>query len=50
MAFNLEWWRELTVGSSRDQISFPVVLRRLGVPFSTLPNNVPRFRIGKHRK
>jgi glycosyltransferase involved in cell wall biosynthesis len=48
--FNLEWWREVKLGTSRDQIILPVVLRRLGISFDTLPNGVPRCRIGKHAK
>ncbi|HUG69925.1 MAG TPA: glycosyltransferase domain-containing protein [Pirellulaceae bacterium] len=47
-AFNLEWWGEVTRGTSRDQISLPVVLRRLGITFDTLPPDLPRCRIGNH--
>ncbi len=49
-AFNQAWWREVTMSTSRDQIILPVVLRRLGIPFQTLPNDVPRLRIGNHLK
>ena len=31
-----EWWREIEVGSRRDQISLPVAARRLGVKISPL--------------
>jgi hypothetical protein len=47
-AFNCEWWREVTSGTSRDQISLPVVLRRLGIAFDVLPPDVPRLAIGAH--
>ncbi|QDT27613.1 Glycosyl transferase family 2 [Gimesia panareensis] len=46
--FNREWWREVSVGTTRDQIVLPVVLRRLGTPFETFPNDVPLHRIGDH--
>ena len=49
-AFNVAWWRELTLGSARDQISAPVVLRRLGTAHSALPENVPHFQVGYHRQ
>lgn len=48
--FNREWWREVSVGTTRDQIVLPVVLRRLGTPFETFPNDVPLHRIGNHLK
>lgn len=48
-ALNAEWWRELVQGSLRDQISFPVVLRRLKTSFSVLPNDAPRVHVGYHR-
>lgn len=47
--FNGEWWREVSTGTSRDQIALPVVLRRLRMPFDTLPDHAPRFRIAEHR-
>jgi len=31
-----EWWREIEVGSRRDQISLPIAARRLGVKISAL--------------
>jgi hypothetical protein len=34
--FNEMWWREITSGTTRDQISFPVVLRRSEVSFETM--------------
>jgi hypothetical protein len=47
-AFNLEWWREVSTGTPQDQISLPVVLRRLSTPFETLPPHRPRTRGGNH--
>jgi hypothetical protein len=41
-AFNLEWWREVSTGTPQDQISLPVLLRRLSIAFETLPHNRPR--------
>ncbi|QDT91635.1 glycosyltransferase domain-containing protein [Gimesia algae] len=49
-AFNREWWREVSVGTTRDQIVLPVVLRRLGIPFETFTKDVPLHRIGNHLK
>jgi hypothetical protein len=48
--FNLEWWREVKRGTSRDQISLPVVLRRLGMPFDTLPNDMLRHEVYRHAR
>jgi Protein of unknown function (DUF616)/Glycosyl transferase family 2 len=48
--FNRQWWREVSTGSSRDQISLPVVLRRLGLAFDELPADAPRLRIGSHAR
>ncbi len=48
--FNCEWWREVTSGTSRDQISLPVVLRRLGVAFDVLPLEAPRLALGQHAR
>ncbi len=48
--FNREWWREVSVGTTRDQIVLPVVLRRLGTPFETFPKDMPLYGIGDHLK
>jgi hypothetical protein len=48
--FNLEWWREITQGTARDQISLPVVLRRLGLKIHELQLNAPDCHIGNHLK
>jgi hypothetical protein len=42
-SFNLEWWREVSTGTPQDQISLPVVLRRLSMSFETLPRHRPRI-------
>lgn len=47
-AFNVAWWKEMIRGSSRDQISFPVVLRRLGTSFASLPSGTPDYRMRYH--
>lgn len=48
--FNRHWWGEIAEGSSRDQISVPVVMRRTGVSYDNLPVNVPCYTIGRHRQ
>ena len=48
--FNREWWREVNDGTSRDQISLPVVLRRLGIRFDVMPYQLPTHSIGNHRR
>jgi glycosyltransferase involved in cell wall biosynthesis len=50
IAFNREWWREVSMGTSRDQIVLPVVLRRLGIPFETLSHDVLPCHIRDHLK
>ncbi len=40
-SFNNEWWQEVSTATPQDQISLPVILRRLSVAFETLPNNRP---------
>lgn len=47
-ALNTAWWKEITAGTPRDQISLPVVLRRLGVSCQTLPDDLPLVHIGSH--
>ena len=42
--------REVTTGTSRDQISLPVVLRRLGFAVEMLPPDAPRVEIGNHAR
>jgi hypothetical protein len=49
-AFNLEWWNEITSGTVRDQISLPVVLRRLGLKCDELNHDAPRCQVGYHLK
>lgn len=46
--FNREWWREIESGTARDQISLPVVVRRLRIPFVTLPDDSPQYRLAAH--
>jgi hypothetical protein len=41
-AFNLEWWREVSTGTPQDQMSLPVILRRLSMSFETFAPNRPR--------
>ena len=36
IALMTAWWREMEIGSRRDQLSLPVVSRRLSVPISPL--------------
>ena len=48
-SFNLEWWREVSTGTPQDQISLPVVLRRLSMPFETLPRHRPRIARNRSR-
>ncbi len=48
--FNLEWWREVSTGTPQDQISLPVILRRLSMSFETLPRNRPRTTAGSHSR
>jgi hypothetical protein len=36
-AFNERWWREIQGGSRRDQLSFPYVARKLGLPYQRFP-------------
>lgn len=38
-----EWWREYRAGAKRDQLSLPVVARRLGIPLRSLGENDMRF-------
>lgn len=49
-AFNLEWWQEVFTGTPQDQISLPVVIRRLATSFETLPRNRPRTTAGRHSR
>jgi hypothetical protein len=49
-AFNCEWWREVTSGTTRDQIHLPVILRRLGIAPEVLPDEMPRVHIGEHAR
>lgn len=49
-AFNLEWWHEVSTGTSRDQISLPVVLRRLRTSADTLPNDLLGHKSYRHLK
>jgi hypothetical protein len=46
--FNRQWWREVSLGTSRDQLILPVLLRNMNIRFATLPKNTPRHRLGKH--
>ena len=36
-AFNERWWQEIRGGSRRDQLSFPYVARKLGLPYQRFP-------------
>ncbi len=36
-AFNERWWSEIQGGSRRDQLSFPYVARKLGLPYQRFP-------------
>lgn len=46
--FNQAWWREIESGTTRDQISLPVVLRRLGLSVDSLPGSTPEYRLTAH--
>lgn len=54
--FNEFWWREVSAGSHRDQISLPVAIRESGVAVVALPANTwerfvrlhPHARINRH--
>jgi hypothetical protein len=49
--FNEAWYREITVGSRRDQLSFNYVAHKLGFKYSHLPgtiHNNPHFRWLSH--
>ena len=35
--FNEAWWREIEVGSQRDQVSFPFVCWKKGIRWTTIP-------------
>jgi Protein of unknown function (DUF616) len=47
-AFNEAWWQELVRGSSRDQLSLPVVRQRLATKLVDLPRGCPQVHIGYH--
>ena len=47
-AFNEAWWQELVRGTSRDQISLPVVRQRLGTKLVDLPRGCPQVHVGYH--
>lgn len=38
-AMNEVWWEEIQRGSRRDQLSFPVVVHRLGMAYDTIPGS-----------
>lgn len=48
-AFNEAWWGAILAGSLRDQISLPVVLRRLELPFTVMARSILRLQIQRHR-
>lgn len=51
VALNEAWWRECDGGSCRDQLSFDVCLRALGIPCVTIPGNIrtsDEFRLLGH--
>lgn len=48
--FNLEWWKEISQGTARDQISLPVVLRRLALKCDYLSLDAPQCVSSKHLK
>jgi hypothetical protein len=45
--FNSYWWDEITRGSRRDQLSFPYVAWKLGIPYTQIPGR-PFFSVGSH--
>lgn len=48
---NHAWWDEISQGSSRDQLSFNYVARKLGVQYGILPGNIfdsPFVRVKPH--
>ena len=50
-AFNEAWWEEITNGSTRDQLSFPYVARKMGLRYGTFPGTIfsnPLFRREPH--
>jgi hypothetical protein len=51
MAVNETWWAEICRGSKRDQLSFPIALRKHWCKVSVIPGNVrnhPFFRYEQH--
>lgn len=49
--FNETWWSEIQAGSVRDQISFPYVVRKMGIKVNYLPGSVgggPWFARRRH--
>ncbi len=46
--FNQRWWDEITSGSSRDQISLPIVMRTSSATVSSMPRHLPRTIIRPH--
>ena len=49
-AFGDAWFQAVVEGSNRDQLSLPVVLRRLEVDFTLLPRGVPCTKMYQHLK
>jgi hypothetical protein len=50
-AFNEAWWEEITRGSTRDQLSFPYVARKVGLHYGTFPGTIssnPLFGRERH--
>jgi len=43
-----KWWQEICMGSSRDQISFPVIARRLGIRIRTIKGSVRSGELNKY--
>jgi len=39
-AFNEAWWEEVANGSTRDQLSFPCVARRVGLRYGMFPGTI----------
>lgn len=46
--FNEAWWHEIVQGTSRDQISLPVVRQRLATKLVDLPRGCPRACVEYH--
>ena len=45
--FNRVWWHEICMGSTRDQISFPIAIR--GIPCTFIEGR-PFFSVGNHKR